>query len=123
MWLFWAQKRRLDIQLPHLRRLGVCSQRMSCWAVVHGWAWSAMRRKMGGSCTYDGVTLSDTHAITQLVERLHILLSALAHGNIFYYKALIAPCLHSLDIELFVFRCDVQHRRAAPKRQPAIAVG
>ena len=57
------------------------------------------------------------------MKRLHILLPAFSEGYVFHNEAFVAPCLHRLDVELGVFGGDVQHRRAAPKRQPAIAVG
>ena len=82
-----------------------------------------MRRSREGSYTYDSVTLPDTHVLTQLVERLHILFPALAHGNVFDDKALVAPCLQCLNVELGVFGGNVEQRRTAPEGQPAIMVG
>jgi len=82
-----------------------------------------MRQGAKGLYTYDRVPLSNAHAVAQFIERLYVLLSAFAHGNILHNEAFVPPCLHSLDVELLVFRRDVQHGRAAAERQPAIAVG
>lgn len=56
------------------------------------------------------------------MKRLHILLPAIAHGDVFDDKTLIAPRLHGVDIKLGIFSGNVEQRRATPERQPAIAV-
>jgi hypothetical protein len=57
------------------------------------------------------------------MERLHILLPAIAHGNVFDDETLVTPCLHGVDVKFGIFGGNVEQRGAAPKRQPAIAVG
>jgi len=81
-----------------------------------------MRPSVKGMYTHDCVAFPNAHLVPQLVKRLHVLLATFAHGDVFDDEALVAPCLHSLDVELGVFGCDVQYGRAAPERQPAIAV-
>lgn len=56
-----------------------------------------------GLYTYYGVSLSYTHVVSQLVECLHVLLSAFAHGDVFDDEALVAPRGHGFDVKLFIF--------------------
>jgi hypothetical protein len=75
-----------------------------------------------GPYTYDRISLSNAHAITQLVQRLHILLAAFSHGNIFHNEAFVSPGGHRLHVKVLIFSGDIQHRSAVIERQPPISV-
>jgi hypothetical protein len=62
---------------------------------------------MEGLYTYDRVSLSNAHIVAQFVQSLYILLSSSAHGDVFHNEALVTPRAHGLNVELFIFRCDV----------------
>lgn len=64
-----------------------------------------------GLYTYYGVSLSYAHVVAQFVEGLHILLSAFAHGYVFYNEAFVAPGGHGFDVEFLIFGGDVQYGR------------
>jgi hypothetical protein len=65
-----------------------------------------------GLYTYDRISLSDTHVIAQLVQRLHILLPSFAHRDVFHNEAFVTPCAHRLYVELLLFGRNIQHRCA-----------
>jgi len=82
-----------------------------------------MFRDMRGLYTYDRIALANAHSIAQSEQSVDILLATVSEWDVLDKEAFIAPRLHGFDVKIVIFCCDVQHRRATPEGQPAIAIG